>query len=331
MIKVIAELGNTHEGSVGLAKCMITAAANSGADVVKLQTHIFEAESLASAPNPPYFSGESRREYFERTSFSHDQYVELIEHAGKQGVELISSPFSVEALEFLIDLGMKTIKIPSGEVTNVLLLNALAKQNVDTILSSGMSSFEELDHAVKILKTGNNKSLSVLQCTSEYPCQPENVGLENIEIFKQRYACKVGFSDHTLSESIPALAVYAGAEIIEKHFTLSQLAYGSDAANSLEPAEFARMVTYIKEAFSVRESKQAKGAASEYISNMKTIFEKSLVYSGALESGHVLEYKDFSAKKPGDGLPPRTYTKLLGRTLKVDVACDQRVAMDDVL
>ena len=329
-MKIIAELGNTHEGSVGLAKCMIKAAADCGADIVKLQTHIFEAESLSDAPNPPYFSGESRKEYFERTSFNREQYIHLINYSKELGVELISSPFSVEAFEFLYDLGMGIIKIPSGEVSNVLLLNAIAEKKLDVILSSGMSSFDEIDHAVHILQSGKIRSLTVLQCTSEYPCAPENVGLENIEIFKSRYKCNVGFSDHTLSESIPALAVYAGATIVEKHFTLSKLAYGSDAKNSLEPNEFSRMVRYIREAEAVLNSKSNKQVDSDYIANMKTVFEKSLVYSTNLTAGHILTYDDFSAKKPGDGLPTRSYTKLLGRKLRCNVSYDQRVSMDDV-
>lgn len=330
-MKIIAELGNTHEGSVGLAKCMIKAASDSGADIVKLQTHIFEAESLPDAPNPPYFQGESRKDYFERTSFNRGQYNELLTYSEELGVELISSPFSVEALEFLAELGMTTIKIPSGEVSNVLLLNAVAMKKVDVILSSGMSSFEELDRAVDILRGGEITSLTVLQCTSEYPCPPANVGLENINLFKSRYKCDVGFSDHTLSESIPAVAVYAGATVIEKHFTLSKLAYGSDAKNSLEPNEFERMVRYVKEAEIIAKSKRNKGEASEYISNMKSIFEKSLVYSSDLEPGHTLVYADFAAKKPGNGIPTCSYTDLMGRKLKNAVYYNQRVSMDDFI
>ena len=329
-MKIIAELGNTHEGSVGLAKCMIKAAANSGANVVKLQTHLFEFESLPDAPNPPYFSDESRKNYFDRTSFNRDQYLELISCAEDNGVDLISSPFSVEAFEFLINIGIKTIKIPSGEVNNALLLNAVALNNINVILSSGMSSIEELDYAVDTLKSGKISSLSLLQCTSEYPCPPEAVGLENINIFKKRYNVEVGFSDHTMSESIPAIAVYAGASIIEKHFTLSRLAYGSDAKNSLEPEEFKRMSRYINEAKLMRASLYEKSNSSEKIQNMKHIFEKSLVYAHALQKGQTLKYSDLAAKKPGNGLPTKFYTELIGKKITRNVLKDEQVKLDDV-
>ncbi len=330
MVKIIAEVGNTHEGSVGLAKCMIDAAVGSGADIVKLQTHIFDAESLPTAPNPPYFDGESRKDYFERTAFSRSQYIELIEFTKNLGAELISSPFSVEAVEFLQDLGMATLKIPSGEVSNVLLLEAVANCNVNVILSSGMSSYDELDLAVKILKLGRINSLTVLQCTSEYPCPPENVGLEKIGEFKDRYDVNSGLSDHTLSEAIPAIAVYAGAQIIEKHFTLSKLAYGSDAKNSLEPVEFKRMTQYIREAEAIVSSPVKKSVNREYILNMKRVFEKSLVFKSDLPSGHVLTTDDFAAKKPGDGLPTRYYKEFIGLSLKNKVFKDQYVSEEDV-
>lgn len=328
-MKIIAELGNTHEGSVGLAKCMIKAAKDCGADIAKLQTHIFGAESRVDAPNPPYFSGESRKEYFERTSFSKEQYLELIDYSKSIGIEVISSPFSVEALLFLIDLGMTTIKIPSGEMSNILLLNELAKHDVHVILSSGMSSIKELDIAMDILKKGNSRTLTLLQCTSEYPCPPETVGLNNINFLNERYNVPVGFSDHTLSESIPAIAVYAGATVIEKHLTLSKLAYGSDAANSLEPDEFKRMVGYISEAVILSQTHTKKETSSDYISNMKVIFEKSLVYSQDFKAGHVLRYEDFAAKKPGDGLSTNEIYSLIGKTLKKDTFFDEKVNHED--
>ena len=329
-MKIIAELGNSHEGSLGLAKCMIKAAAECGATTCKIQTHIFQAESLPDAPNPPYFDSESRKDYFERTSFNKDQYGELISYAESLNVEFISSPFSVEALKFLLDLGMKTVKIPSGEVSNMLLINAVAAEPVNVIISSGMSTEIELDRAIQVLKAGHINDLTVLQCTSEYPCPPEHVGLDRIMHFKNRYSCEVGFSDHTLSESIPAIAVYAGATVIEKHFTLSKLAYGSDAPNSLEPEEFKRMVRYISEAEVLLNSDYDKNEGNHYIDYMKTVFEKSLVYSTDLQEGHVLCYDDFAAKKPGDGLPTCKYSNFIGGVLKRAVDKDKKVELGDI-
>ena len=321
-MKVIAELGNTHEGSVGLAKKMIAAALNSGADIVKLQTHIFEAESLPNAPNPPYFEGESRKDYFDRTAFTKAQYLDLMGYCSKIGIELISSPFSIEALNLLLDVGMKTIKIPSGEVSNELLLREIAKHQVEVILSSGMSSEDELDRAVETLKSGANRKLTILQCTSEYPCPPEQVGLQYISELKEKYGVAVGFSDHTLSESIPAVAVYAGATVVEKHFTLSKSMYGSDASNSLEPESFARMVGFIKEAEILRNTSPSKDVDREYIRGMKQVFEKSLVYKASYPAGHILSYDDVTAKKPGHGVPTRRVDDFLGKELKHSVVSD---------
>lgn len=330
-VKVIAELGNTHEGSVGLAKCMIAAAAHSGADIVKLQTHIFEAESLANAPNPPYFSDETRKHYFERTAFNKEQYLDLIQYSKSLGVDLISSPFSVEAFDFLCDIGLTKIKIPSGEVNNEFLLQAISKkQNLEIILSSGMSTLDELDRALDIISSEASHKITLLQCTSEYPCPLEDVGLEKINEFKERYNVPVGFSDHTLSEAVPALAVYAGATIIEKHFTLSKLAYGSDARNSLEPSEFKKMVEFIREAEAIMGSQVNKDSQTDYIKNMKTTFEKSLVYRSNLPEGHQLTYEDFAGKKPGNGLPTRDVYKFIGERLKANVQVDQLVSEKDI-
>ena len=204
------------------------------------------------------------------------------------------------------------------------------ENNLNVILSSGMSSFSEMDRAVEILKSNSLNSLKILQCTSEYPCRPENVGLEKIQEFSLRYKVETGFSDHTLSESIPAIAVYSGARIIEKHFTLSKLAYGSDAKNSLEPKEFARMVRYIREAEALLSSPVAKVTDDEYIINMKHIFEKSLVYKLTLPKGHVLKYEDFAAKKPGTGMQTKEYKNLIGKILKHSVNKDQLVSLDDI-
>lgn len=330
-VRIIAEIGNTHEGSVGLAKSMIAAAVNSGADIVKLQTHIFEAESLPNAPNPPYFSDETRKFYFERTAFNKEQYLDLIAYSKTKNVDLISSPFSVEAFEFLCDIGLSSIKIPSGEVNNEFLLQSIVKKkNLDIILSSGMSTLTELDHALEIISREKSHKITLLQCTSEYPCALDNVGLEKIVEFKERYNVPVGFSDHTLSLAVPAMAVCAGATVIEKHFTLSKLAYGSDAKNSLEPTEFRTMVDFIREAEVIIGSQVNKDLKSDYIQNMKTTFEKSLVYRFNLPCGHKLSFDDFAGKKPGIGLPTSDVYTFIGRILKDNVVKDQLASTEDI-
>ena len=218
---IIAEIGSTHDGSFGLAKQCIRAAADCGVDAVKFQIHIFDAESLPNVPNPPWFKDETRKDYFNRIAFTVEQWKKLIKFSEECGVNFFASAFSLEAVDLLEKLGVKMHKIASGEVTNLPLLEKVAKTNKKVLLSSGMSSWEELDEAVNTLKNNGCSDLVVFQCTTEYPCPPEKAGLELIPSFKKRYGVSVGFSDHTSGIAIPIAAVVAGAEMIEKHFSLS--------------------------------------------------------------------------------------------------------------
>jgi N,N'-diacetyllegionaminate synthase len=329
MIKIIAEIGNTHEGSVGLAKQFIKSAANCGVDAVKFQTHIFEAESLPLAPNPPYFKGETRKEYFERTAFNIVQYRTLKKYAEEEcGVEFLSSAFSIEAVDLLVELGVKTIKIPSGEVNNIPLLHHIAKvTNASILLSSGMSSWAELDEAVTILKKQN--PLIILQCTSEYPCLPENAGLNIMTELQDRYHCPVGFSDHTIGIGIPIAAVVLGATVIEKHFTLSKLMYGSDAVNSTEPIEFTQLVNEIRAVKKALVNKIDKDVKVNELRGMKGIFEKSIVAKHGLLNGHRIRVDDLAFKKPNMGIPAAKYLDLLGKILIKDVNVDHVFQWED--
>ena len=321
---IIAEIGNTHEGSVGLAKRFIKEAAECGVDAVKFQTHIFEAESLVSAPNPSYFKDETRKEYFERTSFNLEEYKVLKQYAEKEcRVDFFSSPFSIEAVDLLMKVGVSTFKIPSGEVSNIPLLEYIEKTGKKIILSSGMSSWEELDRAVSVFK--DRSKLTILQCTSEYPCKPENTGLNVMLEIKERYKCRVGFSDHTLGIGVPLTAVVLGASIIEKHFTLSKRMYGSDAKNSTEPEEFMHMVDNIRAAELALGSKVDKNEKVKDLINMKTVFEKSIVTKRELSIGHVIIEDDLAYKKPGDGIPAREYKNIIGRIVKDEIPANEKI------
>jgi N,N'-diacetyllegionaminate synthase len=328
---IIAEIGNTHEGSLGLAKCMIKAAADCGVDCVKFQTHIFDAESLASAPNPPYFKDETRKQYFDRTSFTKEQWKELKRYCEEEcGKDFISSPFSLEAAQMLNEIGISTFKIPSGEVTNLPLLELIGKTGKKVILSSGMGTWEEMDEAVTALKDSGCKDLVVLQCTSEYPCPPEKAGLNIMLEMQQRYKVPVGFSDHTLGSAVPIAAVILGATIIEKHFTLSTLAYGSDAKNSTEPFEFKRMVEDIRAAELAVNTPRQK-TLDERLNNMKHIFEKSIVSSKILKAGTLISADDIAYKKPGDGIRAREYKNIIGKKLKNAVEKDHKFSLEDFI
>ena len=328
---IIAEIGNTHEGSLGLAICFIKAAAECGVDAVKMQTHIFECESLPSAPNPPYFKDETRKEYFERTAFTLEQWKELKRYSEEDlKIDFFSSPFSLEAVDLIEDVGMNTYKIASGEVNNIPLLEKIAKTGKRVLLSSGMSSWAELDEAVETLQTNGCKDLIVLQCTSEYPCPPEQAGLNVLDELKARYKdVTIGYSDHTMGVAVPLAAVIKGATVIEKHFTLSQKMYGSDAMNSTEPEEFKRLVDEIRQIEVALAHKVDKDEKVKSLGNMKMTFEKSIVSAGSINEFDTISLKNLAFKKPGDGILAREYKKLIGKKLKKQVNKDYKFKLED--
>jgi N,N'-diacetyllegionaminate synthase len=327
---IIAELGNTHDGSLGQAKKLIHAAALAGADAVKIQTHIFSYESLENAPSPPYFSEESRKDYLNRVSFDKKDHLILKAYSENEcGVDFISSPFCNEAVDLLEQVGLSTYKVPSGELTNIPLLEKIALTGKKVILSSGMSTEHELDTAIQIFLR-HNLQPSVLQCTSEYPCRPENVGLRYISDLKSRYSLRVGLSDHTLGIAASLGAVTLGASIIEKHFTLSRLMYGSDASMSMEPAEFKSLVASIRDLELMLSSDYSKENAAKSLQHMKHIFEKSIVAAQDLYSGQVLSPSDLTLKKPGTGLASSELPRLYGKRLKVNLKKDAVLTLSDL-
>lgn len=325
---IISEVGSVHDGSFGNALKLIEASKEAGADCVKFQTHISEAETTRDAPMPPYFKGEPRFEYFKRTGFTLDQWKQMKAHADEIGIEFLSSPFSVEAVDLLEQVGVNLYKIPSGEVTNIPLLERVAATKKRVLISSGMSSWEELDRAVETVRKVHN-DIVVMQCTSEYPCPYEQVGLNVIEEMKTRYdGLPVGFSDHTITIYAPIVAVARGVTYIEKHFTFSQKMYGSDARHSLEPDQFADMVQGIRATEGMLAGKVDK-SSTERFTHMKDIFEKSVVAKEKLVAGTVLTEQMLAVKKPGTGIPAAKLKELYGKTLKVDVQGDQLLKEED--
>lgn len=326
-VKLIAEIGSVHDGSFGNAVKLIEAAAACGAHAVKFQTHIAAAETLRDAPNPPYFKGEPRFEYFTRTGFTLAQWKELAEICRRTGVEFLSSPFSLEAVDLLEEVGVGSYKIPSGEVTNIPLLRKIAGTRKPVLLSSGMSDWAELDAAVAALREGG--PVTVLQCSSAYPCPPEQVGLNVMAQMRERYGLDAGFSDHTLGVAAAIAAATLGATVIEKHFTFSRAMYGSDAANGTEPGEFRQLADALAAVSVMRAKNVDKDDTSAY-REMKRIFEKSVVAARDLPAGHVLIEADLAYKKPGNGIPASRYQELVGRKLTRAVASDHQFAAGDL-
>jgi N,N'-diacetyllegionaminate synthase len=327
-VLVIAEIGSVHDGSLGNALRLIDAASEAGADAVKFQTHIADAETLPDAPAPAYFSSESRIEYFRRTSFSLDQWIALKARCLERNTLFLSSPFSEEAVDLLEAVGVERYKIPSGEVSNIPLIEKIAATRKPVILSSGMSSWEELDRAVAAVRRFHN-DLAVLNCTSEYPCPDDRVGLNVLAEMRARYGTPVGLSDHTLPPYAALAAVALGALIIEKHFTFSRLMYGSDAKHSMEPQEFGDMVRGIRSIERMLASYVDKADIGRF-AGMKRIFEKSIVARGNIAAGTVITREMLAFKKPGDGIPAAAVDDVVGRSAVRPIPGDTKLRREDL-
>lgn len=326
---LIAEIGSVHDGSFGNAKKLIEAAASSGADAVKFQMHIASAESLPDAPNPPYFNDESRIDYFNRTAFTLDQWIELASHAKERNVLFLSSPFSIESVDLLEKINISHYKIASGEVSNIPLLERIAATGKSVLLSSGMSSWNELDEAVDIFKSSGSEII-LLQCTSFYPCPPEKVGLNVLSELKNRYNLEIGYSDHTTGIAAPIAAATLGATIIEKHFTFSRLMYGSDAKFASEPHEFKYLSSCLNDIWVMLKNPVDKSDNSGF-SDMKKIFEKSVVTACSIPRGTKICRDHLSFKKPGTGIKAREYKKLLGKIVTRNLPENYQIRYDDLL
>jgi N-acetylneuraminate synthase len=320
---VIAEAGMNHDGSLGNAIRMAEVAAECGADAVKFQLHDAPAETTKDAPSPPYFKLESRWEYFQRTAFDDAQWVTLKEACERAGIEFLCSVFSVEAVERLERIGVRRYKIGSGEVTNLELVRRVAETGKPVLLTSGMSSWAELDRAVEA--AGEN--VTVLQCTSEYPTPPERVGLNVLAQLRERYGRPVGFSDHTLGPAAALAAVTLGAVVVEKHFTLSREMYGADARFAAEPHEFEDLVDGIREIETMLANPVDKDDLEPY-GEMKRVFEKSVVAVADIPAGATIERGMLAAKKPGTGIPAARIDEVVGRTARADIAADTVLTED---
>ena len=325
-VLVIAEIGNNHDGSMGQAKALIDAAAEAGADAVKFQTHIADAEMLPSTPTPPHFD-EPRYTFTERMSLTEDQHRELKAYAEERGLIFFSSPFSIEAVELLERVGNPVYKIASGEVTNPPLIRRIAETGKPVIISTGMSGLEEVDAAVAILRE-HDVPLMVLQCTSNYPCPPEKVNLRAMETLRERYGVPVGLSDHTPDVHTSVAAVALGAVAVEKHFTLSKRLYGPDHHASLTPDELARLVA------GVRQVLPALGTGEKErdpeLDPARATFEKSVVSIGEIAEGATIEATMLTTKRPGNGIPATRLDEVVGRRAARAIPANELLSEDDL-
>ena len=331
-VLIIAEVAQAHDGSLGTAHAYVDAVAKAGADVVKFQTHIAAAESTPHEPWRVRFSprDETRYEYWKRMEFTEKEWLGLRKHALKVGVDFLSSPFSVEALELLERVEVMGWKVASGEVRNLALLNRMAATGLPVFLSTGMSALAEIDEAVALLQEREVAEITVMQCTSAYPTPPERLGLDLLPFFRERYGCSVGLSDHSGAIWPSLAAVTLGADVVEVHVTFSRYAFGPDVPASVTMDELAQLVVGVRYLERARSHPVDKDAAAEELAPMRQLFMKSVVARRPLVTGTVLARDDLAVKKPGTGIPAERLDSLLGRRLARDLAEDALLSVDDL-
>ncbi|CAL65552.1 N-acetylneuraminate synthase family protein [Christiangramia forsetii] len=317
---VIAEVGQAHEGSLGMALSYIGALAEAGVDAVKFQVHIAEAESSILEPFRIKFSEQdkTRFDYWKRMEFSTDEWKLIKKTCEDNNVEFLASPFSNAAVDLLEEVGVKRYKIGSGEVNNFLLLEKIAKTGKQVIISSGMSSFDELDATVSFLRE-RKISFSLLQCTTSYPTTPANYGLNVIQELKQRYKVKVGYSDHSSKIETCIAATAMGAEILEFHAVFSRKSFGPDVSSSLELSEIRMLVAAIRNISTALNEPVSKADNSKY-SGLKQIFEKSLAVNKDLRKGEIIKFEHLEAKKPKEyGIDASQFDQVIGKKIANDI------------
>jgi N,N'-diacetyllegionaminate synthase len=328
---IIGEVALTHDGSLGLAHAFVDAIADAGADAVKFQTHIAAAESTPSEPFRVKFSrqDQTRYDYWKRMEFTEEGWRGLAAHARERGILFLSSPFSVQAVDLLERIGMPLWKIASGETSNTTLLDRILDTGKPVLLSTGMSALEEIDRAVARVRA-RNADVGVFQCTTAYPCPPEKIGLNLIPLYRERYGCWVGLSDHSAT-IYPGLAGAAlGIDMLEVHVALSREMFGPDVIASVTTQECRQLVDGIRFIERMRAHPLDKDASAEETAPLRKLFTRSLVANASLPAGTVIAREHVVIKKPGTGLSPDRLDDIIGRRLARPVAADQVLAAEDI-
>jgi len=313
---IIAEAGVNHNGSLEMAKRLVNAAVEAGADAVKFQT--FKAEKVVSshAPKAAYQksttdSAESQLEMIRRLELPYEVFRELKAYCDQCGIIFMSTPFDEDSVDFLDSLGVPVFKIPSGEVINHPFLEHIAQKGKPLIMSTGMSYLSEVDEAVRVIKNARNDQLVVLHCVSNYPADPADVNLRAMQTMATAFQVPVGYSDHTLGIEMPLAAVALGACVIEKHFTLDRDLPGPDHRASLEPTELKAMVDGIRKVEQALGNGRKVPTTSE--EDTRRVARRSLVLRKDVPEGSLIEAKMLTSLRPAGGIPPNMASYVVGR------------------
>jgi N-acetylneuraminate synthase len=328
---IIAEIAQAHDGSLGTAHSYIDAVAEAGADAIKFQTHIAEEESTLDEPFRIKFSQQdaTRYDYWKRMEFTSEQWIDLAKHARERDLIFLSSAFSVKAVDILRKVGISAWKVGSGEVWSEELLNAMSQNGSPILLSSGMSTYSEIESTVNRIKE-KGLPFAVLQCTSKYPTSLDEVGINVIEEIRKRFRCPVGLSDHSGS-IFPGLAAMArGVDLLEVHVIFHRKMFGPDVPASVTLDEL-QLLVEARDAFHRMFSNPVdKDKVAEDLSKTKSLFTKSLAPTRKLARGTILQTDMLTLKKPGTGIPSTELNNIIGRRLVREVDPKKLLKWDDL-
>lgn len=329
---IIAEAGVNHNGDLGLARKLIDAAAEAGADLVKFQTFSADRQVTRTAKKADYQtqamdSAESQHEMLRRLELTTEMHQELIAHCAKRGIGFFSTGFDIESVDFLVSLGQDHFKIPSGEITNLPYLRHVGQFCKEVILSTGMATLGEIETAIEVLEQAGTPraSLTVLHCSTEYPTPMDEVNLRAMESIQTALGVAVGYSDHTPGIEIAIAAVAMGASVIEKHFTLDRNLPGPDHKASLEPEELQAMVAAIRN-IEVALGDGIKRLTPSEAKN-KHVVRKSLVASRPIKAGETFTAENIITKRPGMGISPMRWDEVMGRAAPRDFLPDELIEL----
>ncbi len=325
---IIAEAGVNHNGSLELAKKLALTAKSCGADIVKFQTAKLDAlvskhAQMADYQKENIGSEMSQRDMLKKLLLSYDEFVELAAYCKEIEICFLSTPFDMESVDFLEELGCSMWKVPSGEITNLPYLEKIAKTGKDIILSTGMSTLQEVADALTVLRENAAGRVTLLHCTTNYPTPMEDVNLKAMLTLKNKFGCEAGYSDHTRGIEVPIAAVALGATVIEKHFTLDRTMEGPDHKASLEPEELEAMVK------AIRNIEKAMGdgvkAPSELEKANIAVARKSIIAASNIKAGDILTEENLTTKRPGTGISPMRWNEVLGTRAVRDFAEDELI------
>lgn len=326
---IIAEAGVNHNGSMDLAYKLVDAAKDAGADCIKFQT--FKAEKLVakSAKKAEYQKAttgdSSQQDMLKKLELTYEEFIQLKEYCEKKGICFLSTPFDFDSIAFLDSLDMPFWKIPSGEITNLPYLLALAKTRKPVVMSTGMCEMKEIEEAISVLREHGTPEIKILHCNTEYPTPFEDVNLKAMQSLRENFGLEVGYSDHTKGIEVPVAAVALGAAVIEKHFTLDRTMEGPDHKASLEPQELAEMVKSIRNIEAALGSGKKEPSPSE--KKNIAVARKSIVAAGPIKKGELFSEDNITVKRPGSGISPMKWFDVIGKTAKRDFEEDELIEL----